>query len=187
MPSDHDVFGWGGPGGRVYQKAYVECFMSPGHLGALMHTCERHPSMTYYAVDAIGNTYTNSTSRVRRPLLSFVATPWMPPAGLFDLIVGVCAVVQSVQAITWGVFPGREVIQPTIVDPDTFLVWKVRSLRDGCGATLHDCCVHQLPLRPHAWCARDARSRVVTVNVLISLLLAPSVRSVCRRSASRCG
>ena len=27
--SSHPAFGWGGKGGRVYQKAYVECFVSP--------------------------------------------------------------------------------------------------------------------------------------------------------------
>lgn len=27
-------------------------------------------------------------------------------------------------AVTWGVFPGREIIQPTIVDPESYLVWK---------------------------------------------------------------
>jgi methylenetetrahydrofolate reductase (NADPH) len=26
--------------------------------------------------------------------------------------------------VTWGVFPGREIIQPTVVDPESFLVWK---------------------------------------------------------------
>ena len=26
--------------------------------------------------------------------------------------------------MTWGVFPGREVIQPTVVDPEAFMVWK---------------------------------------------------------------
>lgn len=34
--SDDATFGWGGPGGYVYQKAYVECFASPDHLKALM-------------------------------------------------------------------------------------------------------------------------------------------------------
>ena len=28
-------------------------------------------------------------------------------------------------AVTWGVFPAKEVIQPTIVDPHSFSVWKV--------------------------------------------------------------
>lgn len=27
-------------------------------------------------------------------------------------------------AVTWGVFPGREIIQPTVVDPISFKVWK---------------------------------------------------------------
>lgn len=27
-------------------------------------------------------------------------------------------------AVTWGVFPGREVIQPTVVDPKSFKIWK---------------------------------------------------------------
>ncbi len=29
-------------------------------------------------------------------------------------------------AVTWGVFPAKEVIQPTVVDPTSFSVWKVR-------------------------------------------------------------
>jgi len=29
----------------------------------------------------------------------------------------------GVTALTWGVFPNREILQPTIFDPDTFLVW----------------------------------------------------------------
>lgn len=31
----------------------------------------------------------------------------------------------AVNAVTWGVFPGKEVVQPTVVDPHSFLVWKV--------------------------------------------------------------
>lgn len=30
----------------------------------------------------------------------------------------------SVNAVTWGVFPAKEVIQPTVVDPVSFMVWK---------------------------------------------------------------
>lgn len=29
-----------------------------------------------------------------------------------------------VNAVTWGVFPAREIIQPTVVDPASFMVWK---------------------------------------------------------------
>ena len=31
-------------------------------------------------------------------------------------------------AVTWGVFPGREIIQPTVVDPIAFRSWKVGTL-----------------------------------------------------------
>lgn len=30
----------------------------------------------------------------------------------------------DVNAVTWGVFPAKEIIQPTIVDPVSFNVWK---------------------------------------------------------------
>ena len=30
-------------------------------------------------------------------------------------------------AVTWGVFPGKEIIQPTVVDPVSFHFWKVSS------------------------------------------------------------
>lgn len=33
----------------------------------------------------------------------------------------------DINAVTWGVFPGKEVVQPTVVDPVSFMVWKVRA------------------------------------------------------------
>lgn len=30
-------------------------------------------------------------------------------------------------AVTWGIFPGREIVQPTVVDPVSFMYWKVSS------------------------------------------------------------
>jgi len=34
-------------------------------------------------------------------------------------------------AVTWGVFPGKEIIQPTVVDPVSFQIWKVCAFREG--------------------------------------------------------
>ena len=34
----------------------------------------------------------------------------------------------DVNAVTWGVFPAKEIIQPTVVDPQSFAVWKVRTV-----------------------------------------------------------
>lgn len=30
-------------------------------------------------------------------------------------------------AVTWGVFPGQEIVQSTIIEQDSFLTWKVRT------------------------------------------------------------
>lgn len=91
--SDSPSIGWGGPGGYVYQKAYVEFFCSPGKLNALVEKAKDLPFVTYIAVNKKGATAAN--------------------IGPTD-----------VNAVTWGVFPAKEVIQPTVVDPVSFMVWK---------------------------------------------------------------
>ncbi len=92
-PSDDPKFGWGGPGGFVYQKSYVEFFCSPEQLADLIEVARDFPSLTYHAVDHAGNTYSNCPTR-------------------------------KVAAVTWGCFPNREILQPTVVDPESFNVWK---------------------------------------------------------------
>ncbi|XP_015888576.1 methylenetetrahydrofolate reductase (NADH) 2 [Ziziphus jujuba] len=91
--SDSPVVGWGGPGGYVYQKAYLEFFCSREKLDALVDKCRALPSLTYVAVNKEGS--------------------WLSNIGQ-----------SQVNAVTWGVFPAREIIQPTVVDPASFMVWK---------------------------------------------------------------
>jgi len=93
VPSDDSEVGWGGPGGLVYQKAYLELFVSEDKLQAFLDKVDDHPTLTYQAVSHTGETRSNL-----RP--------------------------DAVSAVTWGVFPGKEIIQPTVVDAKTFLVWK---------------------------------------------------------------
>lgn len=38
--------------------------------------------------------------------------------------------------MTWGIFPGREIVQPTVVDPISFMFWKVTEWEGVCLATL---------------------------------------------------
>ena len=85
--------GWGGPGGYVYQKAYLEFFCSKDKLDLLVEKSKALPSVTYIAVNKEGQCVSN---------------------------VG----PNTVNAVTWGVFPGKEIIQPTVVDLDSFIVWK---------------------------------------------------------------
>lgn len=99
--SDDPTFGWGGPGGMVFQKAYVEFFCSKAHLAALMEAVERTKSesknqLSYTAINASGLTYSS-----RR--------------------------LDCAMTLTWGVFPDREVLQPTIVDHSSFKAWKTEA------------------------------------------------------------
>jgi len=36
--------------------------------------------------------------------------------------------LENAMAVTWGIFPGKQVVQPTIVDPVSFKVWKDEAL-----------------------------------------------------------
>lgn len=92
VPSDHPVLGWGGAGGRVFQKAYVEFFCSDESLQGLVAMAGRHPSLTFHAVNRAGKEVSNSSA--------------VEP-----------------NAVTWGVFPDKEVQQPTVVDPQAFRAW----------------------------------------------------------------
>ncbi|XP_010277866.1 PREDICTED: probable methylenetetrahydrofolate reductase [Nelumbo nucifera] len=91
--SDSPVVGWGGPGGYVYQKAYVEFFCPRNKLEAIIEKCKNFPSITYMAVNK--------------------EAQWMSNIGQ-----------DYVNAVTWGVFPAKQIVQPTVVDLESFMVWK---------------------------------------------------------------
>jgi len=57
VPSDNLQFGWGGPNGFVYQKAYCECFVSPENAQKLVQMVTNNPSMNLYAVNASGEEF----------------------------------------------------------------------------------------------------------------------------------
>jgi len=94
VSSTDEKVGWGPKGGYIYQKAYVEFFTSPQNLTVFIETVKNFPSLTYQAVNIKGQSFTNA------------------PEG------------SHVSAVTWGVFPGKEILQPTVVDTESFLVWK---------------------------------------------------------------
>ena len=35
------------------------------------------------------------------------------------------AKTEHTNAVTWGVFPAKEILQPTVVDAQAFMAWKV--------------------------------------------------------------
>jgi methylenetetrahydrofolate reductase (NADPH) len=92
-PSTHETFGWGSPGGYIYQKAYCEMFCSPEKTQRLADMVQGHETMNLYAVNVRGD----------------------------EIKQG--AYPGDITALTWGVFPSREILQPTVFDSNTFLVW----------------------------------------------------------------
>jgi len=48
VPSTDPVHGWGGAGGYVYQKAYLEFFVSQEKFEILVERISKTPSITYY-------------------------------------------------------------------------------------------------------------------------------------------
>ena len=81
-------------------QAYLEFFVAPDQVDQLLKQLSKFPTVTYYAVNKQGTLLTNTNNN------SDEMTP---------------------NAVTWGVFPGREVTQPTIVDQASFLAWKAEA------------------------------------------------------------
>ena len=99
VPSTDPALGWGSKGGFVYQKAYVEFFAKRSVVDALFDVIERGlaPSLTVHAADA-------KSDKLRRNVRE-----------------------DTTCAVTWGVFPDCEIIQPTVVDAQSFLAWKTEA------------------------------------------------------------
>ncbi|RUS32117.1 methylenetetrahydrofolate reductase-domain-containing protein [Jimgerdemannia flammicorona] len=93
--STNPVYGWGPVNGYVYQKAYLEFFVPKEMLTALEEKIAKDGDITYFAVNIKGDLKSNSGKE------------------------------KSPTAVTWGVFPGKEIVQPTIVEEDSFMAWKV--------------------------------------------------------------
>lgn len=94
LSSSDPVFGWGYPNGYVYQKAYLEFFVAKEKADILKDILPKYPQVNYHIVSSKG-----------------------------DINDSNCDETQPI-AVTWGVFPGQEIIQPTVVDPVAFNIWK---------------------------------------------------------------
>ena len=96
--SNDEIHGWGGANGFIYKKAYLEFFVDVAMFKVLREVIDRdYPLIQYHAMNSTGE---------------------------FAITNGDS---QSPTAVTWGVFPGKEVLQPTVVDPVSFSIWRVSS------------------------------------------------------------
>ncbi|KAH0830694.1 methylenetetrahydrofolate reductase-domain-containing protein [Lanmaoa asiatica] len=93
--STDEVFGWGPSGGYVSQKGFVEFFAEEHVVYQIEQKIEKEGNGWIHFFAA------NSQGECRTNI---------PEDGR--------------NAVTWGVFPGQEVVQTTIIERESFLTWK---------------------------------------------------------------
>ena len=110
FPSSDRIFGWGPKGGFVFQKAFVEFFIPTDNWHNVLRPHLQSPSVapevSWYACKS------NSNSA---PLSSSSSSPSME----FESSESPLAV----NAVTWGVFNGKEIVTPTIIEEVSFRAW----------------------------------------------------------------
>lgn len=100
-PSTDSILGWGPPNGRLFQKSFVEFFVPKKEwdcklLPRLSDDIES-ATITYFCGDSTGKITSNL------------------PVGKDSH--------NHKSAVTWGVFPSKEVLQPTVIDYESFKAW----------------------------------------------------------------
>lgn len=98
LPSSHPIHGWGPKGGFVFQKAFVEFFLPitdwQKHLCPHLSSPSFRTDVSWYAGDSKGNFESSDTEGSA-----------------------------AVHAVTWGMFPGKEITTATMVEEVSFRAW----------------------------------------------------------------
>ncbi|CAK7240208.1 MAG: methylenetetrahydrofolate reductase 1 [Sporothrix thermara] len=127
IPSTDTTFGWGPPHGFVFQKAFVEFFL-PSADWAVLRSRLAEPairdSVCFYATNAAGD-FVSSDSSIAGAANDSAATATTTTAAAAAAAGELPAELPeaSTNAVTWGVFPGKEIITPTIVEEVSFRAW----------------------------------------------------------------
>jgi methylenetetrahydrofolate reductase (NADPH) len=109
--STDPTFGWGPSNGFVFQKAFVEFFLPAADWKVLFEKLSRpemKDAICFYATNADGD----STSSDVNSDGGAVAAAGLPLVR-----------EPSTNAVTWGVFPGKEIVTPTIIEEVSFRAW----------------------------------------------------------------
>ena len=110
LRSADPTFGWGPQNGFVFQKAFVECFVPAADwavLGERLRRPEMKDVVCFYATNARGDFVSSDTEL---PLAEGGAGAGEEREA-------------STNAVTWGVFPGKEIVTPTIIEEVSFRAW----------------------------------------------------------------
>lgn len=128
--SDDPIFGWGPLGeGFVFQKAFVE-FFCPGSdyqetLKPLLQN-HGHDELAWFAANADGDFESSTSPSTKPPNKS--QTPASTP-GPIESVTTSATNHNGANAVTWGVFRGKEIITPTIIEEVSFRAWAEEAYR----------------------------------------------------------
>ncbi|KOS19766.1 Methylenetetrahydrofolate reductase 2 [Escovopsis weberi] len=115
-PSSHPAVGWGPPAGFCFQKAFVEFFIPSADWAALLPRLTApgvRDSVCFFAGNARGG-FASSDDGCHGP-----GEDGRPSAAAATA----AGATPSTNAVTWGVFPGKEIVTPTIIEEVSFRAW----------------------------------------------------------------
>lgn len=72
VSSTDPIHGWGSAGGYVYQKAYLEFFLSPELFFKLLEILANYKTFCYHALNLAGESYTNDDVSVIQFIRRFI-------------------------------------------------------------------------------------------------------------------
>jgi methylenetetrahydrofolate reductase (NADPH) len=126
--NDDPVFGWGPPGeGFVFQKPFVE-FFCPGteYQSYLKPLLQRygHAEFAWFAMNAAGD-FESSLTTDTTLLDSSNGTTSPSDSSIDDAGMN----SSTVNCVTWGVFRGKEIVTPTIIEEVSFRAWGEEAFR----------------------------------------------------------
>ncbi|RHZ69565.1 hypothetical protein CDV55_101341 [Aspergillus turcosus] len=112
--SDDPTFGWGPPGeGFVFQKPFVEFFCPTKDFQTVLKPLfakHGHEKLAWFATNAKGE---------------FESSLPADPADADTIEMN----PNNVNAVTWGVFRGKEIVTPTIIEEVSFRAWGEEAYR----------------------------------------------------------
>ena len=127
-PSSHPIFGWGPPGGGfVFQKAFVEFFCSRDEWeGSLKQRLKSYGNevLGWMKTDARGvfESSTQQDQKIDGIDTGSSKTKTTNPTSNMNANT-TYSDANIVNSVTWGVFPSREIVTPTIIEAEAFRTW----------------------------------------------------------------
>ena len=116
--NDHPIFGWGPAGeGFVFQKAFVEFFVHRDiwtrQLRSKLLSCPEE-QVSWMATDLEDEFESSESARANASLTQETRNLHSSSANVGQT---------GVNAVTWGVFRGKEIVTPTIIEEASFRAW----------------------------------------------------------------